>query len=341
MKLLFIEYYYLFLTGYFVAITAVLFIAVYIFYYKWTRKSQKRTVIINLLVSLFPILYILLMLEGIFAYFFIQPDGLGFTLASERWIHKYWNPINSYDYRGYEPEWKDKIVFVVGDSFVAGHGIEKIDNRFSNILSNRLGNTWTVAALADCGWQPIDYIKALETHNKTPDVIVISYYLNDIQRAGVKNGIKRPKLTPHKPNSPFIEYSYLLNWAYWRMYRKGYLGAKANKHWKYFKRLYRNNDVWNTHLQELDALINYADRVDARIGFVIWPNLIDVSGSKDITYRLSDYLSGKGIIAIDLSKLFEKRNSNELVVNSMDAHPNEVIHAEVAQLLYRVLAPWD
>jgi hypothetical protein len=126
MKTLFIGHYYLFITGYFAVITTFLIAMVYIFRRKWIKDNPTKKVIVNFSISIFSTLYILIVLEGIFAYAFVQSDGFGFTLASKRWSHNYWNPINSYGYRDYEPEWRDKIVFVVGDSFVAGHGIKKI-----------------------------------------------------------------------------------------------------------------------------------------------------------------------------------------------------------------------
>lgn len=66
-----------------------------------------------------------------------------------------------------------------------------------------------------------------------------------------------------------------------------------------------------------------------------------MNGSKEITNRIYNYLKEKGIIALDLSKPFEERKPEELIVNSMNAHPNKAVHAEVSQLLYRELALWN
>ena len=275
----------------------------------------------------------------IFAYSFVQSDGFGFTLAGRRWSDKYWNPINSYGYRDYEPEWRDKIAFVVGDSFVAGHGIKKIDNRFSNILANKLGNIWTVTTLAQVGWNTKDYFDALTKHNRKPDTIIISYFINDIENA-TSRCIKMPSLRNNPSNfiAPLVKYTYLGNWAYWRIYR-GDLGATT--YWSHLKRLYDNDDVWNVHLLELDALVNYAKKIDAKIGFIVWPNLLDVRGSKDITNKVSNYLNSKGVMVFDLTKHYKNRDSNDLTANSMDAHPNEAVNAEVSQLLYQTSALWD
>jgi len=314
MEILFLGHYYIFIAIYFVAISVLLLIGVYIFRRRWIKKSRTRTVVLNLSISVFFTLYTLLALEGIFAYSFVQSDGIGLTLASKRWFYKHWNPINSYGYRDYEPEWRNKRVFIVGDSFAAGAGVENINDRFSNILSTKLGASWNVTILAQNGWDTQDYINALINHDQQPDVIIISYFINDFEGAASDNGIKKPlvRIHPNKLIRPLVNYSYLINWIYYRIYKK-YLRSDA--FWKYVRQAYNNGDVWKAHLQELDALIEYANRVDAKIGFIVWPNLRDVSGSKDITYRVSNYLNNKGVMALDLSRRFEKRDANELIVN--------------------------
>lgn len=296
--------------------------------------------VINSSLTIFSTLYILIALECGFAYLFVQSDGVGFTLASKRWSCKHWNPINSYGYRDYEPEWKDKLIFVVGDSFVAGHGIKNINDRFSNILSKKLGSSWCVTILAQNGWGPQDYIKALTSHEKKPDVILVSYFINDIESSASINGIITPQFSslPNKLVRPFVDYSYLFNWIYWRVYR-GDIGSTPFL--EYLKRSYTDDNVWKTHTQELNALIAYADQTDAKIIFIIWPFLKDVDGSKYITSKIFKYLKNKGVMAFNLSKHFEKRDPDTLIVNSLDAHPNVAVNAEISQLLYEALLPLD
>ena len=81
------------------------------------------------------ILYLLLIVEIVFATVFVQSDGGNSTLVSKRWFQKYWNPINSDGYRDYEHIWKEHVLFIVGDSYIAGHGIKNIDDRLSSILA--------------------------------------------------------------------------------------------------------------------------------------------------------------------------------------------------------------
>lgn len=340
MKELFFGHYYLFLAAYLAVITALLLAVVKIFRRRWVGNARVRPAAMNLSILLFSILYTLLVLEGISAYLLVQSDGFGFTLASKEWFHRHWNPINSYGYRDHEPEWSDKIAFVVGDSFVAGHGIENINDRFSNILSRKLGKTWTVTMLAKNGWNTGDYLAAVRNHDKKPRVLIVSYSLNDIEAAASEKGVMRPKLREYPSGiiAPLVDHSYFLNWLYWRVFRSR-LGSDT--YWNHLKQAYSNDGVWAAHLQGLDSLIDFGHRVGAKIGFVVWPNLADVTGSKMLTSRVLEYLRNRSVIALDLSEHFDKVKTHELTVNSMDAHPNEVVHAEVARLLYTALAPWN
>ncbi|MHC4454737.1 MAG: hypothetical protein ACYSWS_08590, partial [Planctomycetota bacterium] len=194
--------------------------------------------------------------------------------------------------------------------------------------------------LAQCGWSAQDYYESLKKHKKVPNVIIISYYINDIQDAASINGIKVPKLRdgPNILIRPFVNNSYLFNWAYWLVYR---VNLGSSFYWEFLKKSYNDYNTWKTHTQELDSLIGYADQVNAKIAFVVWPNLRDVTGSTDIISKVSNYLDNRDAIVFDLSKYFEKRDPNELIVNPMDGHPNRKTNAEVAQLLYESLSPWD
>ena len=97
----------------------------------------------------------LLATEIYFRLFFFRSDNMGMTKPNHLWFKKYWHPINSLGYR--DREWspedlsQKRVVAVVGDSFAAGHGIQKTQDRFGDVLGNLLGNRWAVVNIAQCG----------------------------------------------------------------------------------------------------------------------------------------------------------------------------------------------
>jgi len=111
--------------------------------------------------------------------------------------------------------------------------------------------------------------------------------------------------------------------------------------WNFFPRAFADEEVWNTHLSELDALIQHADDIEAKIAFVLWPNLRIVKSTGSLTAKVAGYLNERGIPSLDLGQHYQDRDPNELIANSMDAHAGEAAHAEVAQFLFEMLAPWE
>ncbi len=324
----------------FALITGLAILSWYMFRHVWAKPGRLKNMLMNMSLSAFSVMFLFVALEVIFAVFVIQSDRYGFTLSSQLWFKKYWYPINSYGYRDIEHTWDDdNILFVVGDSFVAGHGINHISERFSGALQDNLGPEWTVAVLANNGWGPRRAYKALVKHPKTPKRIIVSYYINDIESAARANEFFRPEgiiKFPSKNTLVVINNSYFINWVYWRLYR----GGSGSAYWDYIKQAYQNERIWKTHEIDLFNLIRYANRINSDILFVLWPNLQSIDESLPLTSKVASFLQRNNTKYVDLSRYLIRREANTLVVNKLDSHPNAVIHAEVGQLLYEVWRPW-
>lgn len=316
-------------------ISFLVFTTVFILNRVWKNGSQTRNMFKNASLLLFSSLCFLIIIEVVFGVFVVQSDGFGFTLASRRWFQEYWNPINSNGYRDYEHNWKQNILFVVGDSFIAGHGIKKIDDRLAGVIAKKLGNDWSVAVLAQNGWAtPAEY-NALVKHQKQPTQIIFSYYINDIESAARANGLNRPRLIrlPNSWISPFVNNSFVLNWFYWRIYR----GGLGDIYWKYLKHAYSDPGIWSSHKQTLGDIISFARQMNSGIAFIVWPNLNHIEGSLEFTSRVVEFLEEQDVKVVDLSTHFRGRSAETLVVNALDGHPNEKTNTEVAKLVYKLL----
>jgi len=290
---------------------------------------------------IFTTLYTLAGVEGFFAYAYVQSDSWAFTLSGKRWACQHFRPTNSYGYRDYEPNFDaKKVVFVVGDSFVKGHGIEKIDDRFSNLLAEKLGTDWTVTILADGGWSAADYLGALEKHDRRPDYIVVSYFINDIETAASAVGFNKPvfRIEPNSFLKPLLAHSYTLNFVYWWWWRRD---SGENNFWTWLKKAYSDDTVWQMHTRELDNIIKFAKSSGTSIGFILWPNLTDVNGSSEITKKVESYLVEKGVKCLNLTDLFVGTIPAELTVNNFDSHPNTKVQKQVAEMLYKAFFIWN
>src|SRR5271165_2127144 len=105
----------------------------------------------------------------------------------------YWKPVNTLGYRDIERTESEfltrRSVLVVGDSFVAGVGIDEARQRFSDVLGDRLGKGWVVPNVAQLGSTTTDEIGAIHTYPFRLDRIILSYFINDIEGAAKRKGI--------------------------------------------------------------------------------------------------------------------------------------------------------
>jgi len=310
----------------------------------WTAESTTRKLCVNLSVTLVTLMIVLICAEVFFRFFVAQSDSFAFTLSQKSWDERYWHPINSLGYRDIEHTHNSlagkKILFVVGDSFVAGAGIKFCKDRFSDRLQERLRNKWAVINIAVSGWATGQEQNAqLDYPFATPDVIIFSYYINDIEAACAAAGISRP-LFIEPPSSifkQFINSSYLLNYFYWRLYRFSGDGDLNKTYRRYINRCYADEKSWSIHKNELLQVCNYSRAYNKRLIVVVFPELTDIKGSRIITDKIAGFLKRQGVEVLDLAPLLLGRETKELVVNSFNSHPSVLLHHEIADRLTEIL----
>lgn len=301
------------------------------------QSRRARAVSANAALVIFSSCYALLTADLLFGLLGVQSHGLGFTLAAKRWEQNYWHPINSYGYRDDEHMWADHVLFIVGDSFAAGYGVDRIEDRMSGVLARKLGSRWTVATLAKPGWDTVDEYAALLAHPKTPDVIVVSYFLNDIEGAAARHGFPLPQVVVPPPAvlRPLVDRSFLVNWLYWRFATPG----AVDRYWSHMRAAYSTPEIFSAHVADLAKFVRHAANIGARLYFVMWPIPTDLSGSEWMVSKVTEGLTPYHANLIDLRDYLKQKRTTELVVNQTDGHPNAQVHAGVAQLiLERLLA---
>lgn len=313
--------------------------ALLIFGYVWVRDSRLRCFAIPLTLTGSSILYLLLILEFGFGLFFLQSDNLGYTLASKRWSARYWYPINSLGYRDIEhPEAQfrgRKALFVVGDSFVAGMGMADPTMRFPDVLHKLLGQPWVVVNIAMNGWNTVNELDAIENYPHSPDVIVLSYYVNDIEGAAWKAGLPRPVVVepPGGLLGEVVNRSYLFNFLYWRLFRFRNAAEMTRVYSEYIGRCYGNDRVWQLHAAELQGVVDLTQRRNSKLIVLIIPDLTDVTGSRPLTTKVASLFRNLQIRVVDITDRVEGRDVRQLVANRFDAHPSESLHNEIARVL--------
>jgi hypothetical protein len=280
--------------------------------------------------------------EIFFKVFFAQTDGFSQTLAHRNWFQRYWI-INSLGYRDVEWQPEDLSnrtkIAVLGDSFAAGYGIERIEDRFSNILGEKLGDDYLVMNLAVPAVSTQQEIERITNFPYKPDILILQYYINDIRHAAEeRNSIfDLPKVTPPPLLEPLVENSYAINFFYWRSVS---LGPQAwqNSYLAWLKGAYNDPDIWWLHQQELLTIYQGAASERVRLIVVVFPGLTDIEGSRELTSKVVNLFEERGVPTLDVAELIgDDVPIKRLVVNPWDAHPSKWVHQLVAERLYELV----
>lgn len=301
------------------------------------RPGRGQALLENGALALLALFLVLLLLELAFKLFFAQSDGFRYTLASRNWYNRYWRE-NSLGYR--DVEWTPELiqgrvkVLVLGDSFVAGHGLADPEDRFSNVLGRLLGPGYAVMNIGRNGASTRDEIKYGMAYPYPADIVILSFYLNDIEETAAALGFRRPELAT-RPGG-LIDHSYALNFLYWRLNRLLYQ-AESARYWQWLLGLYDRPEVWPVYEQELIEIARFLDDRERQLLVVVFPALPAIEDSRPVTGRIVELYEGQGVPVVDVAGLVQDMPPDELVVSAVDAHPNAFVNRLVAEELYRLM----
>ncbi|MEQ8191476.1 MAG: SGNH/GDSL hydrolase family protein [Candidatus Eremiobacterota bacterium] len=308
-----------------------------IFYLLIVLKDKKiNNIITNISLVFYSLICIFFIMEAAFI-FIEQLHGSGYSLASQIWYARHFTPVNTEGFRDREFSGRTdkKIIFLIGDSFVAGQGIKNFEDRFSNILEKKLNN-YSVFNLGVIGLNTRGEFKILSNiyNNYKPDLIILSYFCNDIGDITEEAGtvIERP-YTDIKPYMAFVvTRSYLCNYIYWQFPHSDFV-----RYEKTMKHIYRNKNIINLHLQDLQKFVDFSNNKSVPLAVIIFPYMQDVKGSKIFIDPIRDFFKKEKVPVLDISDFTGDIPGEKLVVSKKDFHPNEYTNKIVADKLYEFL----
>ncbi|MBN1995500.1 MAG: SGNH/GDSL hydrolase family protein [Anaerolineae bacterium] len=309
----------------------------FLFRYIWKDKFGKtRQIAQNISLLLISFLITLLLLELFLKLFFAQSNTFGFTLAATNWRQRYVH-VNSLGYR--DKEWTPTLlegrtkIMVLGDSFVEGTGIENPADRFSDLLGQKLGQEYAVLNAGLSGADTKDEIRNALAYPYQPDIVILSFCLNDIDSTAKDMKFTRPNLIVPPPF--LVAESYALNFFYWRLYR---LIPQADEiYWDWIMTVYHNPDIWQVYRGELLQMAQIARAGNSQFIVVIFPDMIKIEESRPITSQVANLYREQGVPVLDVTDLLAGIAPANLIVSNVDAHPNEFVHRLVAEELYRLV----
>ncbi|MCC6613510.1 MAG: hypothetical protein IT320_08530 [Anaerolineae bacterium] len=293
----------------------------------------------GILITLTTVLVIFFLAEAYLRLFYITTDGYGFTAMNYHWYKNYgWAQDNSLGYRDHEPLPDTPgltRIAVVGDSFAMGHGINNLDDTFAQRLEQRLGSCCDVDLLAESGWDTDLELPYVEQYPYQPNIIILSYYLNDIDylltdTAEDPNAnfafVANPQL------SWFVLNFFVPNYLYYNLLQftsqtraQGFVGALAGA--------YDNEQFWDEQRFRLNQFIDWADARDIRMILLIWPHITAIDYSQPAVTKVKEVFEAREVPVVDMSPILSQYPLGQLVVNRFDAHPSIFTHQLTADAL--------
>jgi len=308
-----------------------------IFYYG-VVKSKAKGVVANIVTLVVPLVVVLVFLEIIFMYIPQSHEGV-LSKASQIWWEKYWKPVNAQGYRDKEIEKAtDKTqVLVIGDSFAAGHGLESLEDRFSDQLESKLGrDKYVVYNLGVSGSDTRDEARRLMEFPAKPDVIVLQYFPNDIEKAARENGLTLTGAEPYNdlkgPLATLVKRFYLPNFVYWQLPH-----ASFSTFENFVQKAYTDSTVLNAHFRDLDKMLAYRDSTGAKMYAVFVPFLFQLDKSAQYTRPVEEYLKAQGVTVVTLTDGIAKIADKERVVGKNDGHAGPAVNSLMAERVYEAM----
>jgi hypothetical protein len=310
----------------------------------YLRNRNKSAWKKNLLALLLACITLFVILEAVFM-FVGRSHYAGYTLNAKVWFFRNWKPINEYGYRD-DPvlSAKENHVFVIGDSYTMGHGLKNYRDRYTNLLSEALSARDSTVQVNNMGKNGSDtkdeYFRLLQAEKETnicPKLVILQYFGNDIEEVAKDNGMKFPGFDMYGDLkyglSNLVESSYFLNYFYWR-----YPHNDSRPYVEFLIKAYADSAIFNKHIADLQQFVDYSRNRNIPLLVVIYPFLQDenLSGKMYIS-KIAAYLNENNVQYIDVSDLIRDIPVTERIINSNDAHPNELVNQRIAQKLEEII----
>jgi hypothetical protein len=310
---------------------------------------------------LFAVLLCPALLEGVLM---LTPrsHGNGSTLAHVVWSRYYWGTPNSLAYRdaAFTPSADARLtkVICVGDSFTAGAGVKQRSDRFSDRLQAALGAGTRVYNAGLSGSDTINEFERLVAFPVIPDVVILQYFGNDIERRVSLYDPREPSDTlpaaASRPGAPPGLATRLANDVVTRLagsraiascnyllfacnYLANLAPLQTSGYADEMLRYFASPSVWHAHEQDLRQFIAYAKAHRARLIVVVFPFLQQPESSRYWTQKVSAVFRREGIPVVDLTDDVLPLSIADRVVNSSDPHASPRVHQIAADRILQVL----
>lgn len=316
--------------------------------FKSDVSQRKKRILLSTVFTIFSLILIFSAFEAYFRYRYDKSDGLGFLKVNQRWQQRHVILNSDFfrdrDFNRAKNENKTRIC-ALGDSITFGGGIKRVEDRFSNLLEQKLQNSNYNVEVYNFGKSGYDTAGEIDVYESKKDlncdIIVWEYFINDIQPKDASTGT--PIIVKNSQRAKILELisskSFFLDYLYWRfssVYNKTITSLRTAD-----IKQYNNPGVLEQHKKDIKDFLASLKEEKKKVVTVMFPSIY-LLGSNYPTYipeMMGNYFRENGAEVIDLLPYLRGKNSKQLMASRFDTHPNEYVHSLVAEKLFEKVAP--
>lgn len=309
------------------------------FYQKYilTKKTDKET---NFNLIKTSLLICLLALESIFQFIPQNQDVYRLGLATKVWNAYFKKAENEKGFRDKpilsRTATKKQVVFFLGDSFTYGNGIISDKDRFTDMVAQSADTSiFEFFNLGKGNSDTKDEFLRLANFGLIPNIVILQYYHNDIEKVGAKYGhfnkteigYKNQKESKFKKVITAIGLfpimsSFFLNYA--GLNSSKFLISKSKNQYKQcLTNSFKDSNCLREHLEDLKSISNYCLVNNIKLYVLNIPDIRDIDYTQNLfNIYIQPFLKHRKIPIIYIDKQLKAFNTNELIVNPLNAHTN-------------------
>lgn len=289
--------------------------------------------------------------ELVFALFVDHSEAFNASMIAKRWFQVHFDSQRNED--GFRerrllatplPEGVQRILFL-GDSFTAGHGVNSIDDRFTERLEVLLNTgkkpEYQVYNMGEPGFE-ISMIRAMESavlEKEYPvKTLIYCYMMNDIEGYDSRTNAAIAEIGKRRQSSSWlVSHSYFINWMYHR-----WVQYSAGSSVDYFPHLVESyyGPPWESVERELNGMATMSQEKGVEFRLVIFPFMHNLGPDYPFGRaheKLVAWANSRNVPALDMMPIFTSHASEKLTVNAFDNHPNERAHQIIAEEIFKWL----
>ncbi|MFN8260530.1 MAG: SGNH/GDSL hydrolase family protein [Chitinophagales bacterium] len=263
-----------------------------------------------------------------------KSHAIGYSYAGKLWMLKYWNPINGNGFRDdAKPQDSGKrTIFFIGDSFTAGHGIEDVSDRYSDLFkASRIDcNVYNLGINGIGTQKELDILKSAPVK---PAIVFWQYFFNDIDELLLAYDYAF-SFTPYRENNVWIRKitkgSFFFNYLYWSIPHED-----ASAYLRALEKGIRNKELIKQHLSDCDAVITYCKDNDIKLVLLSFP-LFAVDDNHVFnkhTRFIADHFASKAVDVVRVDALTKDMRREEKMINDSDPHASRQVNRRVADFI--------